>query len=190
MEGTDRIGYSYGRILTNIEQASLACSAPLIHRDFNGTVTFWGKVLGQQSDYLICSVLKSRYERTWVFSVDNGLTWNSTVNLNDEQRHYCQLTKGPFKGNPRYEYKFREEIPPDPEPVAEQKLQEEKRDDQDDDEDKEEEEKDDEEDHPEEKEEKDEDTAQEAEVQKKKTKETKNKRNINIREYSFITFHS
>jgi radial spoke head protein 9 len=173
MDGTERIGFSYGRTLTNTERAALACSAPILRRDYNGSVRFWGKVYGQLADYLICSITKGRFERSWVYSVDSGMTWHPSVDLNEEQQYYCDLTKGLFKGNPKYEYKYKEELPPEPEPIVEEKKEEEPEEEKEEEDEKEEDDDKGDEDAGDEKEEKDDGEVQEEEVQKKKPKKPK-----------------
>jgi hypothetical protein len=80
-----------------------------------GEVEFWGKIYGTTADYLVCGINKDAEERAFVYSVDGGITWAVFGGVDAEQAAYCDKMRGHFNGNPEFEYKYEEELPPEPE---------------------------------------------------------------------------
>jgi len=116
--GLELLGYCNGKTLSRAERAAIQCSLPHQQKKYNGTIKFWGKLYGSEGDYLILVVTLPQFERTFLYSVDGGLNWSQIQSLTEEQQKYSRLITMPYKGNPVYEYKFKEELPPDPVEIA------------------------------------------------------------------------
>jgi len=70
-------------------------------------VSFWGKITGNRADYLIAKsqVVTDKIAKSYYFSVDNGLTFAKLPDLDDWILEKAPKIRGPFTGNPAYNYK-------------------------------------------------------------------------------------
>lgn len=70
-------------------------------------VKFWGKILGQDKDYLIAQAYAHGKDITKVFyfSEDGGVTFSKLPEVNDWITDKASRATGPFTGNPAFLYK-------------------------------------------------------------------------------------
>jgi radial spoke head protein 9 len=78
----------------------------VLTKDYKTAVTFWGKVLGVQEDYLICQIHDGTYGRRYVFSMDSGRTWNLLDEPTQALERRCRPIRGCFTGNPQFQYQY------------------------------------------------------------------------------------
>lgn len=103
-----------GRSLSSAEATALQCSLPLLSQRYRGTpVVLWGKITGLRADYWIAQALpKGDFGPAASFySTDGGSTWTLLADLTDEQAALCEALRGPYQGQPNYEYKARQDLP-------------------------------------------------------------------------------
>lgn len=115
-----------GKAISVPESTNLKCSLTTLSASAGAAVRLWGKIEGYQADYFIAQspsangVTDVDGRRTWC-SVDGGITWIQVPQisaLSDEQKEFCAQLRGPFMGQPTYEYKVQRELPQEaPAPV-------------------------------------------------------------------------
>ena len=118
-----------GHQLTTAEQTALSCSLAVLSHDFSTPVVFWGKVDGYQGEYLIAQTRSNGpgmsveqaalgKEKT-LFSTDRGHNWTLLESdLTDKQTQFAEQIRGKFMGNPKHDYKVKQQLPDLEEPPA------------------------------------------------------------------------
>jgi len=115
MEAVDFMGLQ-GKSLTVGEKTALTCSLPLLQQQHGKAVTFWGKVLGvTHNDYLVVQVAGDEFldQATSFYSVDGGTHWVQMKAPDELQIEFSGQIRGPFSGDPNYEYKLQKDLPPE-----------------------------------------------------------------------------
>ena len=72
-----------------------------------GTLTFWGKILATQHDYLIAAstTLSASIDRSYYYSVDGGVTFAVLPTVDEWVDKIAPLVVGLFTGNPALQYR-------------------------------------------------------------------------------------
>lgn len=111
--------------LTNIK-----CSLTTLSESAGRKVALWGKVEGYHADYYVAQslgpngVIDVANRASW-YSVDGGITWSALpvlADISDEQREFCAQIRGPYMGQPGYEYKVQKQLPPEEPAPAEEPV--------------------------------------------------------------------
>lgn len=107
-----------GRSLNITERTALQCSLPILSNRYDAKAEFWGKVCGLKRDYLIAQIAPQGFfgPRVSFYSIDGGNTWTMLEEPSEPQAAFCETLLSVFMGNPKYEYRVRRDIPPDPTP--------------------------------------------------------------------------
>ncbi|KAG5486888.1 hypothetical protein LSCM4_06356 [Leishmania orientalis] len=110
-----------GSRLSAAEQTALQCSLPLLSQRYRGTpVHLWGKVTGIRAHYWVAQAFPNGEFAPAVsfYSIDGGSTWTMLSALTEEQVQLCEALRGPYQGVPSYEYKMRQDLPPETDEAA------------------------------------------------------------------------
>jgi radial spoke head protein 9 len=109
-----------GHTLSIGEITALTCSLPVLSHQTGRPIRFWGKVYGVQgADYLIAQAQSDDFleQPLSFYSTDGGTRWNKLETPTEQQVEFSAQIRGPFMGDPKYEYKLQKDIPPE-EPAA------------------------------------------------------------------------
>ena len=115
MECADFMGLQ-GQNLTIAERTALTCSLPILAQQTGKQVSLWGKVLGFNNvDYLVAQAAADDFldQPTSYYSIDGGVHWTVLETPNQEQVEFSAQIRGPFTGDPKYEYKLQKDLPPE-----------------------------------------------------------------------------
>lgn len=108
-----------GKSISVPEATNLKCSLTVLTQQCGTPVRLWGKVEGYSTDYWVAQAASARgatdvANRSSWFSVDAGISWARLPRadeISEEQAQFCDQLRGPFMGNPAYEYKVQKELP-------------------------------------------------------------------------------
>lgn len=111
-ETFDYIGLA-GVSLSIAERTAVKCSLTLLEQSKGRRFELWGKVLGYGGDYLIAQGLGESLLDPCdsYYSTDGGTGWTALAPPTADQTEFCDQLRGPFMGNPAYEYKLQKDVP-------------------------------------------------------------------------------
>jgi radial spoke head protein 9 len=109
-----------GKAVSVPDNTNLKCSLTTLSHSAGHSVQLWGKVEGYHADYYVAQAASKGgsptdvdARRTWC-SVDGGISWiplPQIAHITAEQQDFCTQLRGPYMGQPGYEYKVQKELP-------------------------------------------------------------------------------
>lgn len=118
-----------GKSINSETTSAIKIGLAALSRQLEQPVKYWGFVEGIQQDYHIAQsgefsegVFAASAARDGnpakpqltYYSADGGVRWQqleATTSFNEEQYDYCEQLRGPFIGDPQYEYKIQKVLP-------------------------------------------------------------------------------
>lgn len=104
-----------GGSLSPAERAAIKCSLLVMSQTRQKQVRLWGRVQGYGNDYFVAYTLGEGLldPAEYLYSTDGGNTWLDLTACTPEQIEFCEQIRGPFSGDPNFEYKIQKDIPPE-----------------------------------------------------------------------------
>lgn len=104
-----------GKALSAADAANIAASLLVLSKEKKINAVFWGRISGCLGEYYVAAAENATDPldqfRPCFFSVDGGVNWQPLLEPNAEQSDFCDQIRGPFMGQPKFEYKIQKELP-------------------------------------------------------------------------------